>query len=140
MSTGPSSSSGSITSWFTNSKLSSRRWSMFFSDAVSRLSTQTTRWPFARRKSLRCEPMKPAPPVTTTVLTDGQVSGLSGEFRGCLRTAYGGDLPQISVRLVVEPHGKERELGPRDQQQGDQGGSPGGDVAAEEDPLQSDPA
>src|ERR671916_744903 len=43
------------------------RCSMFSSDPVSRLSTQITRWPREMRKSHRCEPRKPAPPVTREV-------------------------------------------------------------------------
>src|SRR3954447_26610164 len=39
----------------------------FSSDPVSRLSTQTTRWPFASRWSHRFEPRNPAPPVTRAV-------------------------------------------------------------------------
>src|SRR5262245_34772526 len=31
---------------------------------VSRLSTQMTSWPSRRKRSQRCDPMKPAPPVT----------------------------------------------------------------------------
>src|SRR5688500_2366318 len=44
-----------------------RRCSMFFSEPVSRLSTQTTRLPRSSRCSQRCEPRKPAPPVTRQV-------------------------------------------------------------------------
>ena len=42
--------------------------SMFWSEPVSRLSRQITRWPLASRWSHRCEPRKPAPPVTMQVL------------------------------------------------------------------------
>src|SRR4051794_13957500 len=48
-------------------KSPSRMCSMFWSDPVSRLSTQTTRWPFSSRWSQRWEPRKPAPPVTSEV-------------------------------------------------------------------------
>ena len=47
----------------------SRMCSMFSSVPVSRLSTQMTRWPSARSRSQRCEPRKPAPPVTREVGT-----------------------------------------------------------------------
>src|SRR5688572_6293197 len=40
---------------------------MFFSEPVSRLSTQTTRLPRSSRYSQRWEPRKPAPPVTRQV-------------------------------------------------------------------------
>ena len=46
-----------------------RMCSMFSSVPVSRLSTQSTRWPSASRRSQRCEPRNPAPPVTTEVGT-----------------------------------------------------------------------
>jgi len=41
--------------------------SMFTSDPVSKLSTQMTRWPRRKSSSQRCEPKKPAPPVTREV-------------------------------------------------------------------------
>src|SRR3954465_719429 len=41
--------------------------SMFASEPVSKLSTQMTRWPRLRSSSHRCEPRKPAPPVTRHV-------------------------------------------------------------------------
>src|SRR4051812_4748916 len=44
-----------------------RRCSMFLSEPVSRLSTQTTRLPAPSRCSHRCEPRNPAPPVTRQV-------------------------------------------------------------------------
>src|SRR4051812_50220915 len=40
----------------------------FRSDPVSRLSMQITRYPLLRSASQRCDPRKPAPPVTTQVL------------------------------------------------------------------------
>src|SRR4051794_3566254 len=57
-----------MTSWDRNSKRSPRRGAMFSSDPVSRLSTHRTRWPCSRRYSQRCDPRKPAPPVTTEVV------------------------------------------------------------------------
>src|SRR5579884_3579485 len=45
----------------------SRMCSMLASVPVSRLSTQMTRWPRRRSSSHRCEPRKPAPPVTRLV-------------------------------------------------------------------------
>src|SRR6266566_565079 len=47
----------------------SRMCSMLASEPVSRLSTQITRWPRASSSSHRCEPRKPAPPVTRHVDT-----------------------------------------------------------------------
>ena len=37
-------------------------------DPVKRLSTQTTSCPISIRRSIRCEPKKPAPPVTRILL------------------------------------------------------------------------
>src|SRR3982751_5750779 len=44
-------------------------WAMFSSDPVSRLSRQITRCPSPSSRSQRWDPRKPAPPVTTQVLT-----------------------------------------------------------------------
>src|SRR5215207_301968 len=44
-----------------------RMCSMFASEPVSRLSTQMTRWPRRSSSSQRCDPRKPAPPVTRQV-------------------------------------------------------------------------
>src|SRR3989337_2159009 len=52
-------------SWFTKRNWSPARCSTFWREPVSRLSTQTTLWPLARRKSQRCEPRKPPPPGRT---------------------------------------------------------------------------
>src|SRR5262249_43215270 len=57
--------SGSVTSW----RISSKRWlSSRFSTLVrvpvKKLSRQTTSWPSPSRRSHRCEPRKPDPPVT----------------------------------------------------------------------------
>src|SRR5512132_4015725 len=57
----------STTSWYRNSKSPLRMCSRFASVDVSRLSTQMTRCPWSSRWSQRCEPRKPAPPVTTEV-------------------------------------------------------------------------
>ncbi len=40
---------------------------MFVNDPVSRLSTQSTRWPRPSNASQRWEPRNPAPPETTVV-------------------------------------------------------------------------
>src|SRR6476659_5996807 len=48
-------------------KYGSRMWAMFASEPVSRLSTQITRLPRDSSSSQRCEPRKPAPPVTRHV-------------------------------------------------------------------------
>src|SRR5438067_1998340 len=50
----------------------SRMCSMFASDPVSRLSTQITRLPRASSSSQRCDPKKPAPPVTRQVAIAAQ--------------------------------------------------------------------
>src|ERR1700727_239888 len=49
--------------------------SMFASEPVSRLSTQITRLPRASSSSHRCDPRKPAPPVTMHVATAGNLRG-----------------------------------------------------------------
>src|SRR5687767_3934374 len=48
-----------------NSKSRSRRWAMLAIAPVRRLSMATTESPRSSRASHRCEPMKPAAPVTT---------------------------------------------------------------------------
>src|SRR5688572_11284571 len=50
-----------------------RKCSTFFSEPVSRLSTQTTRLPRSSRCSHRWDPRKPAPPVTRQVAIGGSV-------------------------------------------------------------------
>src|SRR4029453_1595948 len=50
-----------------NSKSRSRRWAMLCMSPVSRLSMPTTEWPRSRSVSQRCDPMKPAAPVTTVL-------------------------------------------------------------------------
>src|SRR5579859_2473718 len=55
-------------------KSSVRMWAMFASEPVSRLSTQITRWPRASSSSHRCEPRKPAPPVTRQVGMSGNLA------------------------------------------------------------------
>src|SRR5262245_57775397 len=67
-----------MTSWFRKLNASSRRWSMFASDETTRLSTQMTRCPRPSRSSQRCEPRKPAPPVTTEVGIRRMLAGLAG--------------------------------------------------------------
>src|SRR5512138_752892 len=53
-------------SWrISSNRCSSRRWAMLRLLPVKKLSTQITSWPSARSRSQRCEPMKPAPPVTS---------------------------------------------------------------------------
>src|SRR4051794_39510149 len=59
-----------VTSCSTNTKpFSPKRWEMLSIDPVSRLSMATTSSPRASSASQRCEPRKPAPPVTTTRAT-----------------------------------------------------------------------
>src|SRR5688572_12375401 len=54
-----------VTLWRMNAKSRSRRCATLAMSPVSRLSIPTTEWPRASRVSHRCEPMKPAAPVTT---------------------------------------------------------------------------
>src|SRR3954453_21093976 len=49
-----------------------RMCSMFASEPVSRLSTQMTRSPRRNSSSHRCDPRKPAPPVTRQVAMPGE--------------------------------------------------------------------
>src|SRR2546421_398899 len=86
--------------------------SMFASEPVSRLSTQMTLFPRASSSSHRCEPRKPAPPVTRQVATlagyprppagPGRASGLAGSISSVLM-ARAGTAPQDSSRLTVAP-------------------------------------
>src|SRR6185369_11350083 len=56
---------GSVMSWRTSSKRwLSIRWMMLSLLPVKKLSRQITSCPSSRRRSHRCEPTKPAPPVT----------------------------------------------------------------------------
>src|SRR5712692_7981429 len=65
-STGPSRKSGSLTlCWTDSNDLLSRSCAMFLVVPVTRLSTQTTFQPSFSNRSQRCDPRKPAPPVTT---------------------------------------------------------------------------
>src|SRR4051794_24226678 len=50
------------------------RWSRFWRLPVIRLSTTRTRWPRLTSASARCEPMKPAPPVTRYEGIEGKVA------------------------------------------------------------------
>ena len=93
MSTGSSTSMCSIMSWFTNTKSAPSMCSMFFSEPVSRLSTQITRRPCSRRYSHRCEPRNPAPPVTTVVFITFNRN--SGDYDR-----------QLAVRPVPLPSGR----------------------------------
>src|SRR6476469_2568329 len=65
-------------------------WAMFSNDPVSRLSRQITRCPSPSNRSQRWDPRKPAPPVTTQVLT-----GRSYRARGHL------DVPRIGSAISV---------------------------------------
>src|SRR5690349_10719077 len=123
---------GSITSWFMNSNPASRIWAMFSSEPVSRLSTQMTRCPSARRRSQRCEPRNPAPPVTTDVGIRTIVLGGPKESFDSLRIFFKTGSAEVLVRLHVEPHREERELTPRDEEQRDEHDRRGGDVVAAE--------
>src|SRR5689334_6657280 len=75
--------------------------SMFASEPLTRLSTQITRCPRSSRYSQRCEPRKPAPPVTSVVGTGPMLA----------------ELFEVFVRFHVEPHREQRELESRDDEQ-----------------------
>src|SRR2546425_7583237 len=82
-STGPSTPMYSVTSCRTNAKPGRpRRCSMFSTEPVMRLSMQTTSAPRPRRNSHRCEPMKPAPPVTRTRIESGRKDGPAADRVG----------------------------------------------------------
>src|SRR4051794_18668660 len=67
--------------------------SMLASEPVSKLSTQMTRWPRRSSSSHRCEPRKPAPPVTRHV-----------PMRlGSLGRAQAGSLELLLLQLGVGP-------------------------------------
>src|SRR5882672_1083525 len=53
-----------VTSWRTSTKSRPERCAMFETSPVIRLSIPTTEWPLSSRYSERCEPRKPAAPVT----------------------------------------------------------------------------
>ena len=65
---------------------------MFLSFPVKKLSTQRTSWPSFNRHSQRCEPRKPAPPVTRTRF-QFEVS--------CSLPLYLGTVPVISVAQTI---------------------------------------
>src|SRR5262245_997889 len=52
---------------------------MFSTEPVMRLSMHTTSAPRPRRNSQRCEPMKPAPPVTRTRIASGGKDGATAD-------------------------------------------------------------
>src|SRR6266545_4686158 len=88
-----------VTSCRTNSKRGSRMWAILSIEPVRRLSMQTISQPRASRKSQRWEPMKPAPPVTSTRTapsSDGQ-DGLSPD-----RVVLEAEAPH-ALRLVEVP-------------------------------------
>src|SRR5438128_8666493 len=58
---------------------------MFSRRPVKKLSTQITSWPLLRSLSQRCEPIKPAPPVTSILISivfEFRVSGFEFERAG----------------------------------------------------------
>src|SRR3989338_1824056 len=58
-------------SWRSNWRArSDRRWAMFSSRPVMKLSTQRTAWSSRMKRSHRWEPIKPAPPVTRMRIAD----------------------------------------------------------------------
>src|SRR5947207_10158855 len=106
--------------------------SMFRSELVSRLATQTTRWPCASNWSRRWEPRNPAPPVTTAVgigarCYPGALRAGRNAYEALTRSparpasgAISGPSAQVLVRLHVEPHCKQGELRSEDQQESDE--------------------
>src|SRR6516165_4204547 len=72
----------------------SRMCSMLASDPVSRLSTQITRWPRRSSSSHRCDPRKPAPPVTRLV---GMRGNLLTSAQEVLVATADGDLLGVEV-------------------------------------------
>ena len=61
---------------------------MFASEPVSRLSRQMTRCPFPRSASQRCEPRKPAPPVTSEVGIAAMLPASACRSGRCLRSPH----------------------------------------------------
>src|SRR6202142_3776097 len=53
-------------------------WAMFTSEPVSKLSTQITRFPRRSSSSHRCDPRKPAPPVTRQAVMAAESSRARG--------------------------------------------------------------
>src|SRR4051812_1070115 len=94
-----------------------RMCSMFASEPVSRLSTQITRCPRASSSSHRCDPRKPAPPVTTQVAMPGTlVLRLGGGLREPHRAALATRLALAALLLGLEllgllAHGLAPSLG-----------------------------
>ena len=68
------------TSW------SSSRWRMLAIEPVDRSSTRISRWPSASRRSARCEPMKPAPPVISTFMVANALSRRRRQSHNLTRT------------------------------------------------------
>src|SRR4051794_13753295 len=68
-----------MSAWMKRNVSPSRRWPMFCSDPVSKLSTQITRCPRSINASHRCDPRKPAPPVTKEVGMRASLEPVSGD-------------------------------------------------------------
>src|ERR1700710_1020960 len=77
---------------------------MLSREEEEKLSTHSTSLPWASSRSHRCEPMKPEPPVTRTVLAPCTLRllprGSSGMIPRCHRTGPG----------VVRRHREERDI------------------------------
>src|SRR5271165_3547845 len=99
----------------------SRMCSMFASEPVSRLSAQITRFPRARSSSHRCEPRKPAPPVTRQVDTAARIPAIEpclpggGPYDQCMaisdaagRDLAGDEQERLTVAPVVGPDDPRR--------------------------------
>src|SRR3954451_7688537 len=79
--------------------------SMLFSDPVSRLSTQMTRWPRRRSSSHRCDPRNPAPPVTRQVAMDAQGTPYGPGKASAQRRARGSARPRGLQLLLRKGRG-----------------------------------
>src|SRR5687767_10090536 len=76
---------------------------MFAMSPVRRLSMATTAWPRSSSASHRCDPMKPAPPVTT-VLGIQQIPNPKSEIRNQKSQILVGDSTLEDAADEREPH------------------------------------
>src|SRR6476659_6283622 len=103
---------------------------MFDSDPVIRLSRQTTSSPRSSSRSQRCEPRKPAPPVTTTRATSGPTDALidepAAQEGGAIHQVAGVDHPLGGHGLADLAGVPPLEPGPRGEDGEDLGAGTGG--------------
>src|SRR5882724_9917721 len=97
--------------------LSGSSFAMLSGLPVMKLSTQMTSCPSARKRSQRCEPMKPAPPVIITLamrrtLPDGQASDrvVDESERGHVRRLV--EVPAVEDDRTLQELLHAREVGP----------------------------